>query len=826
MNPALRAATASSILILGNPYATQAVLGQQQRSHAEDLLLTTLDKLRAELMRLRSAIATLSVWLGRYACENAQVAFGAIIAISLLMAWFATSLRTDDALGSLLRADTPDYRDYRRFEDDFPANEYDVLVALTWQGPFDTSKAEAIRTVHLESQLLDDVRSVTSIFSLREPPVSDETPPTVLPEVLPQGPEFDALTAKVLADPLVPARLLSIREDGGLAIAVVTLRRETVGEAGLIPAIKAVEETARTFAASAGLTASLTGIPVMKAEIITASSRDRVLFPVLGFITGMAVCYIFFRDWRYVLICMLPSSLAVLWALGLFGLLGLELDPVKNAILPLVMVVALTDTLHISITAQVEHAGGKSREQAALLAIKESGAACALTAATTAIAFLSMNLTDSELIRSFGTAAAIATLFEYLLVVTAVPALFILFAPPAGKAGSWQRTRALRALGRLTSRLADFVVRFHKPVSIGGIGLMALFFYLHLQVPPYYRLSDLVPRDQQAAKTAEEIEKTFGGIYPISAVIRWQPATPLQSEQILSAIAKTHAQMAATEGVTKVLSADTFRNWLGGGQPVSGDRLATFLDKCPQEICTRFVDKSRQAAVVTGYFNDLPAHVLLQTASDLRRRLKGIEASVPGLTITVTDLSVMSATRSTDIIAQLNASLLSTIALDLPTIAFAFGSVVIVAYAAVANIFAVVAMGALLFVLGAGVQYASIIALTVTFGLTADGTIHFLNRVRLDRARGTDVAEAVHTAIEHVGAVLILSTIILLLGLAVTLFSVVPPTRMFGQVCALTLIMSLPGLLVLMPALIVTLWHRPAITGLTTEDQKQSASKA
>lgn len=736
------------------------------------------------------------------------------------MAWFATALRTDDALGSLLRADTSDYSDYLAFEKEFPASEYDVLVALKWTGPFDTVKAEAIRTIHLESQLLDQVRSVTSIFSLREPPTGDEPPPTVLPEVLPEGEAFTALITKVLADPLVPARLLSVGKEGGLAIAVVTLKSEIVGEAGLVPAVRALEETARTFAEPAGIKASLTGIPVMKTEIIVASSRDRVVFPVLGFLTGMAVCYVFFRNWRYVVICMLPSSLAVLCALGLFGLLGLELDPVKNAILPLVMVVALTDTLHISITAQVEHAAGQSLTEAARRAVKDSGAACALTAATTAIAFLSMRLTDSDLISSFGTAAAIATLFEYLLVITAVPALFILLAPPAAKSDSWQRTEALRTLGRLTSRLADVVVRWHKPIAIGGISIMALFLYLHLQVPPYYRLSDLVPRNQQAAITADDIEKTFGGIYPISAVVRWQPEMPLESATVLSAIARTHEEMKATKGVTKVLSADTFRRWLGSGEPVSGDKLIAFLDECPEEICSRFVGKTRQAAVVTGYFTDLPAHVLLDKAADLRRRLAVIEQSTPGLTITVTDLSVMAASRSTSIIGQLNDSLLTTIALDLPTIALAFGSLAIVFYGAVANIFAVVAMGALLFLLGSGVQYASIIALTVTFGLTADGTIHFLNRVRLERTRGANVAQAVHTAITHVGAVLILSTIILLLGLAVTFFSVVPPTRMFGQICALTLVMSLPGLLILMPALIVTLWHREAPAKI---DERQQA---
>lgn len=765
----------------------------------------------AAVRQLRTRLARLSVISGLLSCEFPRVAIAIVAILSLIMSIGAAKLENDDALGSLLRSNTADYADYEAFKRVFPANEYDLLIALSWRGPFDALKAEALRSIHLEEQLQDGiVEGVTSIFSLRDPPQGEEVPPPVIPETLPAGEAFRDLMAKVQANPLVDGRLLSLTEEGGLALVVVSLKGKAVAADGLVPVVRSVEDIARTLAAPAGLTAGITGIPVMKAEIVEASGRDRVLFPVLGFLVGLAVCFYFFRDWRYVVVCVFPSSLAVLWALGLFGFLGLELDPVKNAILPLVMVVALTDTLHISIAAKVAYAEGASKTEAARRAVRESGTACALTAATTAIAFFSMNLTDSDLISGFGTAAAFATLLEYALVISCVPALFVLLVGErrgGEDAADWQDTRALAALGRLTRSLSRIVVAHHKPIALWGIAAMALFAVLHLNVPSYYRLSDLVPQRQQAARTADDLEARFGGIYPVSVVISWSPDTGIGSQHVLDTIARVHAVMAQTKGVTKVLSLDTLRLWLGGETPATPERLTAFIDKAPPEISARFIDKKRQKALVTGYIGDLHASEVMAIAADLRARLAPIAAANPGLVITVSDLSVMAASRSLSIIGQLNDSLLSTILVDLPTIGFAFGSLAIVAYGAIANIFAVVAMGALLYLFSPGVQYASIIALTVTFGLTADGTIHFLNRVRLERERGTATREAVGEAVAHVGAVLALSTIILLLGLAVTLASAVPPTRMFGQTCSLTLILSLPGLLVLMPAVMLLLWR-------------------
>jgi hypothetical protein len=525
----------------------------------------------------------------------------------------------------------------------------------------------------------------------------------------------------------------------------------------------------------------------------------------------------FFQEVRYVAICSLPSGIAVLWALGLFGFLGIELDPIKNAILPLVMVIALTDSLHLAVAARREHSEGKSPQEAAKIAVKESGSANALTAATTAIAFLSMNLTDSNLISSFGTAAAIVTTFGYFVIIAAVPAFFVLLAPerrmePRKKTSV--ETVPLRLINRTCGALAHGLVRYHRRIALGGVALLLALTAAYLKVPAYYRLSDLVPKNQQAATVAQQLEKRLAGIYPITLMVTWPEGLDISSPPVMSAIADLHRAAEQTGGVSNVWSTETLRRWLAETGHSSSEDFRTFLSKMPPEVYARLVNDAHRTGLVTGHIGDLQARDVVALVEDLKQRLAPVQTAYPEFAISITDLSVMSSSRSLSIISQLNYSLLSTITVDLPTIGLAFGSLAAIGYGAIANISAVVAMGALMFVLGMGLEYPSIIALTITFGLTADSTIHILNRIRLERASGATAIDAIRTSVERVGPVLLLSTIILVLGISVAMVSVVPPTRLFGKVCAATLILALPGLLVLMPSVAML------ITGLRGEGEK------
>jgi predicted RND superfamily exporter protein len=102
--------------------------------------------------------------------------------------------------------------------------------------------------------------------------------------------------------------------------------------------------------------------------------------------------------------------------------------------------------------------------------------------------------------------------------------------------------------------------------------------------------------------------------------------------------------------------------------------------------------------------------------------------------------------------------------------------------------------------MGEGLQFASVVALVVSFGLGLSATIHFLNRLRLESAPGADPALAVERATVLVGPALILTSVVLACGLAVTVFSDLPSLRLFGWLSAFSMIAALVAdLLILRP---------------------------
>src|SRR5260370_16081936 len=103
-------------------------------------------------------------------------------------------------------------------------------------------------------------------------------------------------------------------------------------------------------------------------------------------------------------------------------------------------------------------------------------------------------------------------------------------------------------------------------------------------------------------------------------------------------------------------------------------------------------------------------------------------------------------------------------------IGLAFRSFVVMLASILPGIFPIVLSGMVLWILGEGLQFASVVALTVSFGLGLSATIHFLNRLRHEEQPGQDPAIAVERATVLVGPPLILTSVVLACGLIVTGF--------------------------------------------------------
>jgi predicted RND superfamily exporter protein len=135
-------------------------------------------------------------------------------------------------------------------------------------------------------------------------------------------------------------------------------------------------------------------------------------------------------------------------------------------------------------------------------------------------------------------------------------------------------------------------------------------------------------------------------------------------------------------------------------------------------------------------------------------------------------------------------------------IGLAFRSVVVMFASILPGIFPVVLSGTVLWAIGEGLQFASVVALIVSFGLGLSATIQFLNRLRLESRPDEDPAVAVERATVLVGPPLILTSLVLACGLAVTVFSDLPSLRLFGWLSAFSMIAALVAdLLILRPTI-------------------------
>lgn len=729
-----------------------------------------------------------------------------LAAFSVFCAFGIPYLKTNHTLSELFHSDSIEFDNYKKMSEQFPTSEFDVLVVIESDNLMNPDTLEHVRSLHLDMQLAETVEGILSIFSMREAPDETGYPPPLLPTELPRGEEFDKLAKRVVDHPLIGGKLLS-RPDGGsqLTLLILSLNQEKVWKKGLVESIGEIEQISREVLEPEGLRVQLTGAPVMQLEIRQAISRDRLIYNGTGFLVGMMICFAFFRRVKLVFITSLCPAIAVLWAMGLLGWTGLQLNTFINVIPPLVMVIAFTDAMHMVFSIRRRLGQGDDRFAAVRHAILTVGPACVLTSITTSIAFMSLVLTDSVMIRTFGIAAALATLLAFVTVIVLLPILVILLFRDEKEfmRTEGSKNQAIAWLERICTNFAGWMKHRYNALAMIGLASVFVFTALHLQLEPRYRLSDQVPDTKQSIATTERLDAKLTGAHPVHIMLEWPEGKKVTDEGIVDAVAEAHDLIERQAGVGNVWSVETLRQWLVNAGEMGPGVLEDYIKRMPEHVTERFISKDESAALVTGRLPNLDAEDTVPVLQKLDASLSDLRAQYPEVTFTVTGLSAVSALRSSEMIRQLNRGLIAAIVVVILVIGIAFRSFKVMLLSIFPNLFPIVTAGAVLYLIGGGLEYASVIALTVAFGIAVDDTIHFLNRLHLETSRSPNLVDGVTETIARIGPVLLLTTIVLIVGLSATVLSDLPSMRLFGQLFMTTLTAAILGDILILPAIVL-----------------------
>ncbi|MEG6507975.1 MMPL family transporter [Methyloligella sp. 2.7D] len=714
-------------------------------------------------------------------------------------------LKVDDSLSELFHSDTPEFHTYETLSSRFPSSEYDVLIVITGKTLLERSSLEALRDLVLELQFVDGMSGEVSLFSAREAPEPGKIPGPVVPAELPTGKAYDDLIQQVRDNQIIKGKLLS--DDGTLTLILLALDRETVASKGLEHVVTQIHDTAAQILGPTGLEMKLSGAPVMQLEIRNAVKHDRDLYNALGFLFGAIIAYAFFRRFSLMVIAAMPPIIAIVWSLGLFGWLGFKLNLFLNVMIPLIMVLGFSDSMQLTVATRDRMLSGKSRLDASRYALLVVGPACVLSSTTAAASFIALFFSSSALIRTFGFAGALSTLLAFLICITVVPLLTrLLIAHDHKFATDMARdNKAMEVLKGGCAKLAGFVIK--RPVVIMALGIFAVVTLgaIYTNLPPRYRLADQVPDQEQAVAASAELDKKLTGANPLHVMIDWPDDMSLYDPEVLRVIGEVHQAVQSEPDVGNVWSIETLRRWLAETGEDTPQKLKEYVDILPGYLTQRFINPEAHSAVVTGRVPDIDVSNLLPVIEKLEKRLDVVRKYNPQFTMQVTGLSAIAARNSASMISNLNMGLTTEIAFICLFLGLVFRSWLVVVVSVVPILFPVFSAGAMLALSGEGLQFASIVALIVAFGLSLNATVHYLNRLRLETREGEDPSIGVERATVLIGPALVLTSVILAFGLGVTVLSALPSLRLFGKLAALTLIAALVGDLVLLPACVLVI---------------------
>jgi len=468
--------------------------------------------------------------LGKIALRWPELASAVVIVLCILTGYGITHLGFDSSVRDVFRTSRPEFARYQQFLDRFSDIGADTFVVF--EGDHLDRHLGALRDIALEAGILDHVTGVVSLFSLRTLGADGALGPPLFPADLPAGEALAAMLKRADAHPLNRGRLFSA--DRGALVLVLNIERSDDPKATFI----AVDSQLRQLFAETlpkGVKATVTGLAAMHRYVVDELERDVVVLNAVGLVLAVIIGLVTLGNVWAALITALPPVVAVLWMLGGMGLAGVNINLVTNVLPVLIMILAFADSMHLTYEVRrYRRNDAASARRAAYRTVARVGPACVLAGLTTMVAFLTLALSDSALIRSFGQTGFLAVLGAVISVIVVHP-LAIFWLGRLGLAKSWtvpHKARRIVSLRGVSRRCAAFTGRWPRTIAVLGTLAAICLGAIHLQVRPSYSFLENVPQASEAFRALSVIETRLGGGHTIYLPIELTGKAGLEARKI------------------------------------------------------------------------------------------------------------------------------------------------------------------------------------------------------------------------------------------------------------------------------------------------------
>ncbi len=728
-----------------------------------------------------------------------------VLLLTLFFAWFTAQAQFNNTLESyFLKADIAAYD---RFLGQFGSDEI-IAIAFADEQIFTPENLRLIGSISTELEFLPHVRRVISLSTVRLVSGDEENVyfDPLIDEIPTSAAETLLIKKRALADPFIPRILIS---QDAKRTAIVAEIDHIIGEFDYkIILIEQIRALLAGLEKSSGKKFYLGGSSVLDEAFFRYNQRDQMYFMPFVLLLIIAIVWLMFRSFRLVIVPVAVMILTMIWTYGLLVILGYQINVITTIIPPLLMAVAIADSIHFIADYLHECAAdNESKIQALQVAFSNVFIPCLMTSVTTALGLLSLLSADLAIFREFGLVAAGGVLFAFMATVTVSPVLLSLMPfPDAQYRGQYQ--------AGIIAKFLLWLGNWRKLRSAAILAMVCIAALPAIWLLPQLEIGtnslDYLKKDDSIRSQIEWIDSKVGGTVSLEFLIQTGEGT-LRRPAILRKMAEFQNYLQNIEGITGVYSAVDLVKALNRGFHGGDEKFFTIppnrLEIVQQLFLVEGSDDLASLLSEDYTIGRISARVEIDKSQQIARRIEKINLKMAAIfpdSITIFPTGLVYLINRTEhylLTSSVKSFLLAFVVITLVIMVF-LRSVKLGILAIIPNFLPILFTIALMPLLHISLDVGTTMIAAVALGLVVDDTIHFLTRLHRESRNHPDLKSAIGHTIQSVGRPIVFTSVVLGSGFFILVFASFNPLINFGLLAAIVILLALFFDLFVLPALL------------------------
>ena len=773
--------------------------------------------------------------------EKPKIIFFTLLILLLLFGYNSQNFRLDASSETLLIDGDPDLKYLNEINKRYGAKEFLVLTFTPKEEITSDNSVNNLLSLKYKIQSLKWVHNVITILDIPLLNIKDETLTeklqnfsTLKSEGINRQEGFD----EILNSPVFKNFIIS--EDGKTTGIIVYLK-----EKALEPDFKSkkekeiyrdkikqenhqnileIREVIKGYKSIAKI--HLGGIPMIADDMMSFIKSDIIIFGLGVLLFIISTLWFVFRKLIWIIIPISSCILSVIIMTGLLGILGWKVTVISSNFIALMLILTMAMNIHMStrFLQLKQNNPGLKKSELILLTSQKMFWPIIYTVLTTICAFLSLIFSEIKPIIDFGWMMTLGLVSSFFVTFTLLPTLLNFLEDKKVSIKENQKSE-------ITSTLSKFSCNNKNSIFIITVLIIFLSIFGISKLEVENSFINYFKKNTEIYKGMKLIDDKLGGTTPLDIIIKF-PVTNNDTSEMededwgdmgdednekywftkdkITKIDSVHKYLETLPSVGKVLSFSSIvevATALNDGRALGTLEMGVLYSKIPEAIKKEIVDpyisiKDSEARINLRVKDSSPNlrrnELIKKIKYDLENKLgfERDEFQLAGVLILFNNL-----------LQSLFKSQILTLGFVMIGIFIMFfilfKNIKLSLIGVVPNFIAAFFILGIIGILNIPLDMMTITIAAITIGIAVDNSIHYIYRFKEEFKKIENYEKTVNYCHSTVGIAILNTSITIIFGFSILVFSNFIPTIYFGIFTGIAMLLAMMSVLTLLPALLI-----------------------